>query len=519
MRKLVSKRLRRVAAGAVAVATALTLASCSSAETPTSEEPAAEAAIDPNGSITVGVRFLQPSWDPGKMPGATIVPIYQLVYDSLVGLDADMNLVPALAESWETTDGGTTWDFTLRDDVTFTDGSTFGAEDVKATLEHYAGEGSNTRADLATVTAVEVVDDTTVRIVQESTNVGLPEIMAGRAGIILSSEAVESGDFTTAVGTGKFIIEDDVPGVSLGLVRNDEYWNPEAVQLGSVTLRWIEDPVAMANAIRSGEIDLAQVEASQASAVEGSGVESFDMIGAQFVGIGLNPDIVPELEDPRVREALSLAIDREGIVEGIMFGRAELANQFVAPGRFGFNPDIPDIAYDIEKAKELLAEAGYPDGFTGEFIAQANNKQIAEAVQANWAEIGVDVDLSFPPGSGVADATWAQPTNGIATQNLVPEVDPTPFLWRHLSTETIRNPGKVELPKVTELMLEARATAEPADREQLFFEIAELTYETTPAYIPILWRNYTVAYADNLVGVQKAQAGYPVLDGLGVAAK
>lgn len=509
---------RRGAAGAVALFTALSLAGCSAAGSP-SATPSDDRANDPDASITVGVRFLQPSWDPAKMPGATIVPIYQLVYDSLVGLDAEMNLVPSLAESWETTDGGTTWDFELRDDVVFSDGSTFDAADVKATLEHYAGEGSNTRADLATVTAVEVVDEHTVRIVQDAANVGIPETMAGRAGLVLSSEAVASGDFSTAVGTGKFLIESDVQGVELGLVRNDEYWNPDAVQLAGVTLRWIEDPVAMANAIRSNEIDMAQVEPAQADAVESGGVPGYDILGAQFVGFSLNPDIVPELADPLVREALSMAIDREGIVAGIMFGRAEVANQFVAPGRFGFNEDVADIPYDIDAAKKLLAEAGYPNGFSAQVIAQANNKQLAEAVQSSWAEIGVDVELSFPPGSGVADASWAQPTVGIASQNLVPEVDPTPFLWRHLSTETIRNPGKIELPEVTALMIKARAAVDVEEREKIFHEIAELTRETTTAYIPVLWRNFTIAYSDKLTGVQESQAGYPILDGVGVAAQ
>ncbi|MGM7668337.1 ABC transporter substrate-binding protein [Microbacterium sp. A93] len=451
------------------------------------------------------------------MPGATIVPIYQFVYDNLIGLDAELNLIPALAEEWTSPDAGTTWDITLREDATFNDGTTFGAEDVKATLDYYAGEGSNTRADLAEVASVEVVDDLHARIVLSSPNVGLPEVLAGRAGIILSSETVQSGDFAVPVGTGKFLVKKDVEGVEVDLVPNPDYWNPEAVKVAGVKLRWIEDPIAMANAMRSNEIDMAIIEPSQADAVQSAGIPMYDALGSQLVAISLNPDLAPELSDPRVREALSLAIDRKGIVEGINFGRGLVADQLVAPNRFGFDKDLDPISFDIDAAKDLLAEAGYPDGFTYTMAAQANNKQLAEAVQASWAEIGVDVELTFPAGSGVADATWVKPTIPIATQNLVPEVDPAPFLWRHISTDTIRNPGKVDVPGVEDLIRKAKVTEDPQARGEVFQEIAQLVRETPSAYLPVMWRNYTIAYSKDLVGVQEWQAGYPIIDGIGVA--
>jgi len=507
------QRRRRRAFGLGLAVTGLLLAGCAGSA-PTAQDGAVE--TDPDASISIGVRFLQNSWDPAKMPGATIVPIYQLVYDNLVGLDAEMELVPALAEDWSTEDGGLTWEFALREGVVFNDGTTFGAEDVKATLEYYAGDASNTKADLATMSTVEVVDETTVRIALSSPNVGLPEILAGRAGIVLSEETVASGDFSAPVGTGKFVVEKDVEGVEVVLAPNPDHWNDDAVKVAGVTLRWIEDPTAMANAIRSKEIDMALIEPAQADAVEAAGIATYEVLGAQFMGIGLNPALAPELEDPRVRMALAMAIDREGIVNGLNFGRGSVANQFVAPGRFGFHEDLEAIPFDVDAAKALLAEAGYPDGFTYTMAAQVNNKQIAEAIQASWAEIGVKVELTFPPGSGVADATWAKPTIAIATQNLVPEIDPTPFLWRHLSTETIRNPGKVDVPGVADLITEAQVTADADAREALFHEIAELTRDTIPAYIPVMWRNFTIAYSADLTGIENWQAGYPIIDGVGV---
>lgn len=508
-----SRRHRRIALGAGVALSAVLLAGCAGGS---NSNPAATGEADEDATISIGVRFLQNSWDPAKMPGATIVPIYQMVYDNLIGLDADLELVPALAESWNSEDGGTTWDLTLRSGVTFNDETTFGAEDVKATLEYYAGDGSNTKADLAGLASVEVVDETTVRIVLTSPNTGFPYVLAGRAGIVLSEETIASTDFTAPVGTGKYIVEKDVEGVEVVLAPNPTHWNADDVKLAGVTLRWIEDPVAMANAMRSNEIDMAVIEPAQVDSIESAGIPTYTVLGAQFVGIGVNDDLAPELEDPRVREALSLAIDRKGIVEGLNFGRATVADQLVAPGRMGFNEELDAVPYDIEAAKALMAEAGYPDGFTYEMAAQANNKQIAEAIQASWAEIGVKVELTFPPGSGVADATWAKPSIAIATQNLVPDVDPAPFLWRHISTDTIRNPGKIEVPGAEELIIKAQQTEDGAERDAIFDEIAQLTRDTTSAYIPIMWRNYTVAYNEDLMGVQEFQAGYPIIDGIAV---
>ncbi|MGL3150214.1 ABC transporter substrate-binding protein [Microbacterium sp. A196] len=501
---------------AVAALTAVMLTGCSIGD----KTPApADAATDPEATISVGVRFLLNSWDPSKMPGATIVPIYQLIYDNLIALEADLELVPALAETWVTVDDGLTWEFGLRDGVTFSDGSSFDAEDVKATLEYYAGEGSNIGADLASMSNVEIVDEQTVRVVLSTPNVGLPGLLAGRVGIMLSSESVASGDFESPVGTGKFLVEKDTPGVQLDVVRKPDYWDPDAVQVAGVTLRAIEDPVAMSNAIRSRELDMAIIEAPQADAVEAAGSSTYALNGSQLMSISLNPDLAPELADPRVRMALAMAIDREGIVNGLAFGRGEAANQFVVPGRFGFDADLEPFDFDVEGARKLLAEAGYADGFTYTMAADANNRAIAESIQASWAEIGVDVELTFPTGSAITEATWIKPTIAIATQNLVPDLEPTPFLWRHLSTDTIRNPGKVDVPGVTDLMLKAQSTVDDDEREAIFFEIAELTRETISAYIPVMWRNYTIAYSDDLVGVQEWQAGYPVLDGVGMKQK
>ncbi|MGM7668340.1 ABC transporter substrate-binding protein [Microbacterium sp. A93] len=508
------KNSRLMRLGVAVAISSLMLAGCAAGDKPPVDGKSED--LDLGATVSIGTRFLQNSWDPSKMPGATIVPIYELVYDTLVRVTPDLELAPGLATSWSTPDGGTTWNFELREGVAFSDGSTFDAEDVRATLEYYSGEASNSRPDLETVSEVTIVDDTHLEIQLSAPQVGFPATLTSRAGLMLSSDVVTSGEFDQPIGTGKFVVERDAPGVQLDLVASSTHWNADAVRIAGVSLRWIEDPTAMVNAIRSGEIDMALIEPAQAESVKGAGIRTYEMSGTEFVGIGVNPDLAPELADPRVRAAMSMAIDREGLVEGIFFGRASVANQFIAPQRFGFDAALPDIPYDLDAARELMAEAGYADGFAYTFGAQANNKQLAEAIQADWASIGIDVDLVFPQGASIAEATWIKPTIPIATQNLVPTLDPAPFLLRHLSVETVRNPGGIEVEGLEDLIVTSEGIEDTGARQQAFAEIGALTQEIVPAYIPVLWRNFTVAYSDKIIGLEEWQGGFPIIDGIGV---
>ncbi|MGM7668371.1 ABC transporter substrate-binding protein [Microbacterium sp. A93] len=502
---------------AAAVLAATALAGCAGGNVAPSPTVAVE--FDPDATLTVGVRLLGDTWDPSRQPGATTSPVDELYYDTLIGLDADLALVPELAENWSSDDDGQTWVLALREDVTFSDGTTFDAQDVKSTLEHYAAEGSTLRSQLAGLSSVEVVDDHHVRVVLSTPNVELPSLLAGQVGTMLSSDVITSGDFSELVGTGKFIMASYSPGVEKVMVANPDYWNPDAVKIAGVTVRAIDDPVAMANAVRSGEIDMAVIEPPQAASVESAGVSTYEITGAQLVTVFQNPDLAPELVDPRVRMALAMAIDRAGIIDGLYFGRGEEASQFIAPGRFGFNPDVEPIAYDIEGARALLAEAGYPDGFSLPYTmaVQANSKQLAETIQSSWAEIGVNIELTFPPGGAGAEATWVKPTIPMSLPNLVPGIDPASFLLKNLSPTAPRNPGNVEVPGTMQLIQQAQVTVDDNDREAIYQQIASLTRETVSAYTPIMWRNYTVAYSDKLVGMQEWQAGFPILDGVGVA--
>lgn len=503
--------------GAAAGITATLLAGCSASPV---EQTSPDTPVNPSATLKVGVTNLQSSWDIAKTAGSLEVPIQKMVYDGLTALDEKNNVVASLAESWTTVDGGKTYDFALRQGVTFSNGDPFDATNAKATFDHYLTPGSTVAGQLANVQAVEVISPTQLRIIQKQPDVSLPAILSDRAGIMMNAKAIAAGDFTKPVGTGPFKLESAQPGVSITLSAQPEYWTPEAVRVAGATITQIQDPVAMANAIRSGSVDMGIVGAAQAAELGSAGdtLGTYPIKGRQLSGITWNPDLYKPLADQRVRDALNMAIDREGIVKGVFLGQGEAASQFRPEGAPGFSSSAQPIPYDPERAKELLAEAGYADGLSFNFVSPVKFAKEAEAIQANWAKIGVDIQVSTPPGPGPAEALWYKPSAAAGLWSFDGRNDLSNAYQQMLLPTAAFNPAKLADPKVTDLIQQSAATADPAARAKVFDQLAEITSTSTQANTPVAWVYQVVAYSKSLVGVKPWESGYPILTGVGVAA-
>jgi ABC-type transport system substrate-binding protein len=508
-------RARMLLGGAAGI-TAVLLAGCSASSV---EPTSPDAPVDPAATLKVGVTNLQSSWDVAKTAGSLEVPIQKMVYDGLTALDEKNQVVPSLAESWTTPDGGKTYDFVLRSGVTFSNGDAFDARSAKASLDHYLAPGSTVAGQLANVQQAEEVSPTQLRIVQKQADVSLPAVMSDRAGIMMNAKTIAAGDYTKPVGTGPFTLEAAQPGVSITLSAQPKYWTPDAVRVAGVTVTQIQDPVAMANAIRSGSVDMGIVGAAQAVDL-GSAVDilaTYPIKGRQLSGITWNPELYKPLADQRVRDALNMAIDREGIVKGVFLGQGEAASQFRPAGVTGFSSTQP-IPFDPEKAKKLLAEAGYADGLSFNFVTPVKFAKEAEAIQANWAKIGVNIQVSSPPGSGPAEALWYKPSAPAGLWSFDGRNDLTNAYQQMLLPTAAYNPAKMADPKVTDLITQSAATADPAARAKVFDQLAEITSTATQANTPVAWVYQVVAYSKSLVGVKPWESGYPILTGVGVAA-
>lgn len=356
--------------------------------------------VDPGGSFTVSYSVPPMPLDPHRVPSDIAFYTYGApVYDRLTKIDANGELAPMLAESWEFSDDGLSLDFKLREGVTFSDGTAFDAEAVKANLDRARAEGSTVATRFLAVEDVVVVDPMTVRIVTTTPSANLPYTLAGMAGAMVSPEALDNPDLDlNPVGSGPYTVSELSVGDSVTYERRDGYWGPEENLPKTITAVGIPDDNARLNAVRSGQVDIAQVYPNFVEQAQdlGDGFEVYSFPKGTTQTIALNTTS-PALSDVRVRQALNYAIDRDAISDALYNNSCEPTSQPLGAEMPGYleNPPI-DYTYDPDKAKELLADAGYEDGFTFRVLVITGASVLetaATAVQAELEEIGIDMEI------------------------------------------------------------------------------------------------------------------------------
>ncbi|MBL0424932.1 ABC transporter substrate-binding protein [Ramlibacter alkalitolerans] len=354
------------------------------------------------------------------------IQLSQTLFDPLVCADAEMLPKPCLAESW--TAQGNTWTFKLRPNVKFSDGSPFTAADVLFTFDRVPkvpNSPSSYKIYLQQITKVEAVDPLTVRITTEKpypllpTNMASLPIMSAKAASGTAPEGKTTTELNAGnglVGAGPYRFVSWKRGSEIVFERNPYYWGPKPAW-DRVIYRPISNPAARVAALLAGDVDLVEDPPTDdlerlkkdpklnvvAKASNRIIYVALDQNGEQTPGIqgtnGKNP-----LLDKRVREAMSLAIDREALVDRVMGGIATPAAQLLPLPMLGASKKLATAAKaDPEKAKALLKAAGYPDGFTlvlgspnGRYI---NDSKVAQTLAAMWTRIGIKttVDATAPP--------------------------------------------------------------------------------------------------------------------------
>ncbi|ETX28603.1 ABC transporter substrate-binding protein [Roseivivax isoporae] len=373
--------------------------------------------------LVIGLRAGPDSIDPHWSTLGSQAEALRHVFDTLVDVDENLQLQPGLAVSWEPVDD-TTWEFKLREGVTFHDGTPFTAEDAKFSIERIPEVTGPMSMTLYTkyVDSVEVVDDLTLRVKTKGIAPALPNdftrlfVVPSETGMEAGNEAFNSGE--KAIGTGPYRFVSWQPKGDLVLERNEDYWG-DAPAWERVVRKEIADDAARVAALRSGQVDLINyVPASDYLAMQNDGeVETFVSDSVYILNIAPNvKDEEPQpitvngeevegnpLQDKRVREALDLAINRDVLVNVVLEGLGTPANQLMPEGFFGYTDQIGEKTYDLEKAKELLAEAGYPDGFEIDFTCTNNrvpgDSVVCEALAQMWARLGLTVDAQALNGT------------------------------------------------------------------------------------------------------------------------
>ena len=467
-------------------------------------------------TLRIGLESDPDMLDPAKSRTFVGRIVFSALCDKLIDVAPDLTLVPQLATGWTVSEDGLTVDLTLREGVKFHDGTDFTAEAVKANIERYLTlEDSVRKSEIASITEVEVLDPQHVRLHLSAPDAPLLAQLADRAGIMLSPATLDGDVGAHPVCAGPFQFKSRVAQDRIELVKFPDYWNAEAIRLDGVTYLPIPDSTVRFANLQSGDLDLInRLGATDVAAVESAANLVFgraDGLGYQGitfnVGNGSRADS-PFGKDARLRRALSLAIDREAINQVVFAGLNAPASQFVSTASPYFDPAFPVETRDVEAARALLAEAGYPDGITLEFGVpnRPENLQVAQMIQAMAAEAGITIELVAKEfATLVADGAAGEfQSEYIGWSG---RLDPDGNIFSFVTTGSGFNDAGYSNPEVDRLMKEARATSDIERRRDLYHQANVILN----ADAPILYL-YSEAW---LYGVNdKVQGFTPTPDGM-----
>ncbi|WP_235000755.1 ABC transporter substrate-binding protein [Pseudooctadecabacter jejudonensis] len=415
--------------------------------------------------ITVAIQLEPPNLDPTSGAAQAIDSVlYSNVFEGLTRFMADGSVVPGLAQSWEISGDGLTYTFTLRPGVTFHDGTVMDAADVKFSLDRARAEDSTNAqkglfADIAEVT---VIDPQTVKVRLAQQNGAFLFNMAWGDAVIVAPESIET-IATNPIGTGAFAFADWVQGDRLELTRNDAYWGtPPALE--AATFRFIADPTAAFAAVMAEDVDVFVGYPAPENLPQFEADPRFQVLVGNTEGetILSTNNKMPPFDNPLVREALAHAIDRQAIIDGAMFGYGTPIGTHFAP----HNPDYVDLLdtspHDPDRARALLAEAGFAEGFTTtlKLPPPSYARRGGEIIAAQLREVGIQTEIT--------NVEWAQWIEEVFTNKdfgltIVSHTEP-------MDIGIYANPDyyfQYDNPDFQALMDRLNATTDPAARSDL----------------------------------------------------
>ncbi len=323
---------------------------------------------------------------------------FQAVYDSLLRAEPDGTIVPWLATEWEYNDDNTVLTLKLRDDVTFTDGTPFNADAAAQNLIRFRDGTAPGAGFLALLADAKAVDDTTLEITLSGPDPAFLNYLTRDPGMVQSPASFDTGD---PIGSGPYIYNagDSVTESVYTYDANPDYWAPEMVKYDKLVVRYLQDATATLNAIKAGEVNAANlISSNMIPDVEGAGwdlhTQELDWVGLTLVD--RDGAMGTPLGDVKVRQAINQAFDREALLQGLEAGYGSVTTQVFREDSAGFDPALDELyPYDPDAAKQLLADAGYPDGFDLSLpTATALGEQFFATIQDQLGAIGIDVSYT-----------------------------------------------------------------------------------------------------------------------------
>jgi peptide/nickel transport system substrate-binding protein len=474
------------------------------------DEDVAEVADEQAIVIVDGVEpdYLTP------MTATTAQHSISALYEALVEFDEDVEIQPTLATSWEVSEDGLVWTFDLREGVLFHNGVELTSADVQATIDYIQDTNvpAPRRGNYALIDEVDTSEPYVATIHTSSVNLDFPFLMADGSAKIINAEHLAEVSYEydrDPVGTGPYRLVEWTPNEIVRLERFDDYWG-ELPEITTHIFRPIVEFSTRVVVMRTGEADIAfnipPADVAELNAVDGVTVHSKPGLTVHMIELKVS---LGPLSDPMVRRALNMAIDKQGIIDNIMHGYADPLLTPGVPGLWG-TVEFDPIPYDPDGARELLADAGYPDGFQLQDLVYFSGQwpgddETVEAVQGYWANIGVQMGIERRDFAGFVDALTYDPMEyeGLPIMPIRSSIYNDYHLYRMFHTDATHAQAAQRSgysnPEVDRLLDAQRAERDEDARLEMLAEIQRLIWEDQP-FIFLFHRHNVWAVRDDLEG-------------------
>ncbi|CAM3571882.1 glutathione ABC transporter substrate-binding protein GsiB [Aeromicrobium ponti] len=447
--------------------------------------------------ITIAVADNFISMDPHDTNDTLSYSAQKTMLEGLVGFDKEMNVIPVLAEEYTANEDATEFTFKLREGIVFHDGEPFNAEAVKANVDRLADPANNLKRHslFAIVKETQVVDDYTVKVVLSEPFGAMINNFAHPAAMMLSPKALETYGKDVSqhpVGTGQYVFEDWKPGDHLKVKKNESYWNG-APNADSITFKPTPENGARVAMLQTGEADfIYPVPSEQASSINGKDgvmVENSPSIIVRYMAMNT---LKKPFDDKRVRQAINYAVNKEAFVKVVMNGYSSVLDSIIAPNTQFYSKQTP-YEFNLEKAKELLKEAGYENGFEATVWGSNNSSSIKgmEFMQQQLAQIGIKLEVVPMEAGTMSEKIWSvenpedaelelyyggwSPSTGDADWGIRPLLGgkdafpPKSYNTAYYNSEEANN-----------LIAEALSTADPDKRKASYEKVQKLLWDEAP---------------------------------------
>ncbi len=470
--------------------------------------------------LTIGMDSDPVAFDPALVSDGNSAMVIKETMEGLMAFESGTGkLIPWLAKDYTFTDEGKVVTFTLRENVTFHDGTPFDAEAVKYNFERQMPDNKteempNAGTIFGNVEKVEVLGTYQIRITLKSRDVTFLTSLALNPGCeMVSPKAFEADPEAFKkhpVGTGPYRFATYVEGQYVSLKANEEYWNGRA-KCDEIVFKIIPDSAVRTSELIAGSIDILQsVDLNSVSQLENTaGVEVKSTPGATISYIALYSNKEP-FNNKKVRQALFMGVDREAIVTGLYGNNAVVSKGFIPPTTLGYSDDLEPFAYDPDNAQQLLSEAGYGNGLSVTMLAYNVTKnynpageRLAIAIQDNLKKIGVDAEVVVKPWNEFVSELFDENPTGHAIQIGWGSTinDPADFamLLESKNVGTGLNFADWENETYDQLADKAKKTGDLEEREAIYIEMQQLANEECP-WIHMSHSKDFYAYSDNVIG-------------------